>query len=179
MDMEQRTTPQPEDLYAGDNSQVASVLSSDSVTWTASEYLDHQKSMSWYLTASGAILCISALSFILMRELFSPIAVLVLGTLLMVIAARKPRTLTYTVDAHGIVVGSREYTYEDFLSFSIIQEGPVESIMLLPQKRWSPALNLYFAPEDGQKIFDILSSFLPLEERSKDGIDRFLHKIRF
>jgi hypothetical protein len=77
------------------------------------------------------------------------------------------------------VVGTHEYTFNEFQSFGIIQEGPIESIILMPQKRWSPAINMYFSPEDGQQIFDILSEFLPFEQHERDIIDKFLHKIRF
>lgn len=98
---------------------------------------------------------------------------------MLVAANRKPRILGYAVDAHGIVVGDKEYVYDDFQSFALIKEDSIESILLTPQKRWSPALTLYFDPNDGQKIFAVLSTYLPMEDRQKDNIDKFLHKIHF
>lgn len=158
-----------------------SPVSSDteSVSWSASEFMNHQKSPFWYVIAAGVLLSIGLIFYLLMDELFGPIAVIVLGSLLLIGASRKPRTLDYLVDEHGIVVGHREYVYDDFQSFAIIKEDSVESIMLMPQKRWSPTLTIYFDPTDGQKIFNVLSTYLPLEERQKDSIDKFLHKIRF
>ena len=151
----------------------------EAVSWTASEFIQHNKDASWYFVAFVAIFLLAGTGYLVLHDFFTPGAVVVFGTLLIVVGKRKPRTLSYTIDAHGIVIGTREYDFNEFQSFSIIQEGPIESVMLLSQKRWSPAINLYFAPEDGQKIFDTLSSFLPFEQRDKDVIDKFLHKIRF
>jgi len=151
----------------------------EAVSWTASEYIQHSKDASWYTVALAAIILIAGAGYLVSRDLFTPIAVVVLGALLLIVGSRKPRTFSYMVDAHGIVIENKEYDFNDFQSFSIIQEGPIESVMLLPQKRWSPTISLYFAPDDGQKIFDTLSSFLPFEQREKDTIDKFLHKIRF
>lgn len=150
-----------------------------SASWSASEFLQHQKTAVWYLAACGAILVLALLSYLFTRDLFGPVSVAVLGALLLVGAGRKPRTIQYTVDAHGVVIGNKEYAYDDFQSFAVMQEGQIESIALFPQKRFAPEINMYFVPDDGQKIFDILSKFLPFEQREKDRIDKFLHKIKF
>ena len=154
-------------------------LDDATIEWTASEYLHHQKSAGWYSLAVMAIVLIAFLAYILMREFFSPFAVVLLGGILVYIGARKPRVMHYLIDSDGIVVGSKEFLFDDFLSFSVMKEDGVESIMLIPQKRWSPALTIYFDPKDGQKIFDTLSTYLPFEQREKDSIDKFLHRIKF
>lgn len=164
---------QPEAQEAGADSAPSGVA------WTASEYIEHTKDGAWYMVAVGVTAVLAGLGYLVSRDLFTPSAVVALGLLLIAVSNRKPRTLQYQVDSKGIVIGNKRYTYDDFQSFSIIQEGPIESVLLLPQKRWSPTINLYFSPDDGQKIFDVLSAFLPFEQREKDMIDKFLHKIRF
>jgi len=152
----------------------------ESISWSASEFMHHQKSVFWYVMAVAVLASVSLLYFILMkREILGSVAIFILGALLMVSAGRKPRTMSYLVDSHGIVVGQREYSYDDFQSFAIIQEDSIESILLTPQKRWSPALTIYFDPNDAQKIFETISTYIPLEDRQKDNMDKFLHKIRF
>lgn len=151
----------------------------ESISWSASEFLHHEKSAVWYLSASAVIVLISALSYLLIGDLISPIAVIILGALLLVGAGRKPRSVEFTVDSRGIVAGNKEYIYDDFQSFAVIQEDQIESVVLYPQKRFAPEINMYFPPDEGQKIFDILSRYLPFEQREKDRIDKFLHKIRF
>lgn len=150
-----------------------------SVSWSASEFTHHQKSAQWYLIAVASIALLSFLSYLVTSDAIGPISVVILGVLLLVVANRKPRTVEYTIDAHGIVVGSREYLYDDFQSFSVVQEDQIECISLFPQKRFAPEIDMYFSPDDGQKIFDILSDSLPFEQRDRDRIDKFLHKIRF
>jgi hypothetical protein len=181
-EMEQQPTTETSEanLYVSEESETPAPQGSpQGVSWTASEYLHHQKSANWFIVFVGALVITSLLIYILMDDWIAPASVAILGGLLGVAAVRKPRTLQYVVDEHGIVVGRKEYGYDDFLSFSVMQEGPIESIVLIPQKRWAPAINLYFAPDDGQRIFEVLSTFLPFEEREKDTIDKFLHKIRF
>ena len=63
--------------------------------------------------------------------------------------------------------------------FLVIQEGGVESIWFTPLKRFMPMVSIYFDPEDGDKIADILSEFLPFENRELDPVDRLMHRIRF
>jgi hypothetical protein len=149
------------------------------VEWQASEFLHHQKSAGWYLLAVSALAVLGLLSYLLTRDLFGPVSIVVIGALFLVAAQRKPRVIQYLVDVQGVVVGSKEYGYDDFQSFSVVHEDAVESIMLVPQKRLLPNINLYFGPDEGQRVFDILSEHIPLEDRQKDSIDRFLHKIRF
>jgi hypothetical protein len=168
MDTETASTPPAQDFF--DN---------DSVSWQASEYLHHQKSAGWYLTAFGAIVFASVVAYVITRDMFGPGSVVALGALMLVAAGRRPRIMNYIVDLHGIVVGSKEHSYDDFQSFSVVREDAVESIMLIPQKRFMPNINLYFGPNEAQRVFDILSEHLPLEDKTKDNIDRFLHKIRF
>jgi hypothetical protein len=155
------------------------MLEEEGISWTASEFIQHSKDASWYLIALLVIALLAGLGYLLSHDVFTPGAVVIFGVILLLVSNRKPRTLSYLVDSHGIMINNREYPFTDFQSFSIIKEGSIESVMLLPLKRWSPVLNLYFSPDDGQKIFDTIGSFLPFEQREKDLIDKFLHKIRF
>jgi hypothetical protein len=42
-----------------------------------------------------------------------------------------------------------------------------------------PAVSMYFAEEDGEKIVDILGARLPMEELHLDAIDRLMRRLRF
>jgi hypothetical protein len=148
------------------------------ISWTASEFMDHQKGGSWYVLCLGAIVVIAGLLYGVTRDIFSSLSAIVLGVLLAVVASRKPRTMEYRVDEFGVSVGARAYSYDEFASFSIIREGSIESFMLLPAKRWMTPITMFFAPSDGDQIFGILSQYLPFEDRDRDGVDKFLHKIR-
>jgi hypothetical protein len=51
--------------------------------------------------------------------------------------------------------------------------------MLLPMQRFMPAISIYYAPEDEEKIFAMLSERLPLEVHTKDMLERFMGRIHF
>ncbi len=153
--------------------------SEQGIRWTASEFLDHQKTAGWYIKAILAILGIAVVAYVLTADIFTPIAVIVLGGLLLVAAQRKPRVVEYELDASGLMVNGKHFPFENFSAFSVAEEGAIESIVLLPTKRWAATVSLYFPPEEGQSIFELLGSYVPFEEHKTDAIDRFLKRIRF
>lgn len=150
------------------------------VEWTASEFVDHQKTIKWFLGLGLFTILLGAFVFIATdRDWFGPVIVAMLAIVFGVGAARKPRELTFAVSAKGIQIGERLFAYEDLKSFSLMDEGSIEKIVLTPSKRWQPLLNLYFDPADGDRIMDALGGYLPYEERLPGLADKFLHKIRF
>ncbi len=151
----------------------------DGVQWTASEFLAHQKNSNWYLILILGAFGLSVVVYLLTRDIISSISLLIFAILLAIVAARKPRTLRYHLGDHGLQVEERFYPYQDFKSFSVINEGAINSIMLLPLKRFATGVTMYYAPEDEQKILDVLSAELPYEERQQDPVDKFMQRIRF
>lgn len=147
--------------------------------WEASEFIDHQKNFSWFLPLiiGGGVLSFGV--FFATKDILSTV-VLLLGVITFGIYARqKPRTLKYSLSGTTIEIGEKSYSYDDFRSFSIMQDGALFSIVLQPIKRFLPPLTIYFAPDDGEKIFDTLASHLPHEERKQDPVESLMRKIRF
>lgn len=165
------TAPQPD--------QATHAANVGGVQWTASEFLAHQKNGNWYLILILGAFGVSVVVYFLTRDIISSISLLIFAILLAVVAARKPRTLTYHLGDHGLQVEQKFYPYQDFKSFSVINEGAINSIMLLPLKRFATGVTMYYAPDDEQKILDVLSSELPYEERHQDPVDKFMQRIRF
>jgi hypothetical protein len=71
------------------------------------------------------------------------------------------------------------YPYAMFKSFTVVDEGAFSSVLLLPLRRFMPALAIYYDPEDETKILNMLSQHLPLDQTHNDPIDRFMRRIRF
>jgi hypothetical protein len=150
-----------------------------SLNWSASEYVAHEKSAGWYgLFFAGSFVTV-LLVFLITRDVLASIVVLLACVAISVYAARKPGTNNYVVDENGVKVQERFYPYSTFRSFSLVEEGAINSIWLKPLKRLSPIVVMYFSPEDEQKIIDVLANFLPHEDRELDAIDRFSKRIRF
>lgn len=153
--------------------------SQDSVSWTASEFISHEKDAGWYAKLVAASLVISILVYLLTRDVVSTGVILFVCATLGVYANRQPRQLPYSVSSAGVDIGDKHYGYDEFRSFAVMSEGAFSSIALLPLKRFAPLTTIYFAPDDEEKIIAILSQALPYEERSHDMIDRLMQRIRF
>ncbi len=150
-----------------------------SVHWTASEFIAHTKTAGWYMLLVVAALLLAVLVFFLTKDKISSGMVVLVALIFAVVAARKPRELDYQVDNQGIQIGAKAYPYGSFRSFSIVDEGAIESIWLMPLRRFMPILTIYFDPKDGEKIVNTLAQFLPVENRQLDPIDRLMHRLRF
>jgi hypothetical protein len=149
------------------------------VKWSASEYIAHEKSSSWYvLFAVGTIVTV-ALVFAITRDILASVVVLLACGAISVFAVRKPATNNYLIDEKGVKVQDKSYAYSEFRSFSVVEEGAINSLWLKPLKRFTPPVVMYYSPADEQKIIDVLANFLPNEERELDAIDRLSKKMRF
>ena len=154
-------------------------IAQDSITWTASEFIAHQKSSRWYLLFVASALVIAGLVWLLTRDVFSSVAVAVSGGLLGYYAGRQPREQTYTLDTSGLTIGRRHYNYRDFRSFSVVPEGAFLSIELLPLKRIAMYTTMYVDPADEDAILEKISRYLPLEETHSNFADTFMRRIHF
>jgi len=176
--------PQPEDnddqLLIDDGSDsVRPYNGKPLVTWTASEFIAHDKSVGWYGVLALVGIIIAGLVYLILRDIISTSVVLVCTVVFGVYAARKPRQIGYQLDDVGLSVGNKLYSYQQFRSFAIVDEGPFASITLMPLKRFSPLLSVYFDPADEQAVADILADHLPHEPREMDMLERALKKVRF
>ena len=149
------------------------------VQWTASEFIAHHKTSSWYLLLGGGAIALAAVVFLVTQDKISTAMVAVVAIIFGIFASRKPRELPYSVDNESLHIGDKSYPYATFRSFSVVQEEGVDSIRFMPLKRFMPILSIYFEPQDEQKIIDVLSQYLPVEERQLDAVDKLMHKIRF
>jgi len=155
------------------------IAEAGSVSWSASEFIVHEKKTGWYGLLALAGIFIAAAVYLLTKDKISSIMIMFATLILGVFAARRPRTLDYQVDSSGIHIGPKSYPYEDFKSFSVIDEGAISSINLTPLKRFMAGITVYYDPKDEDRIVTVLSDYLPFEEGKKDVVDRFMHRIRF
>ena len=155
------------------------VETKDSVEWTASEYVAHQKTASWYVQLFLATVVVAALVYVITRDTMSTGVMLFAGLVFAVVAARKPKVLAYRLDQGGLTVGQKYYPYSQFKSFALMQEGPLATIIFMPLKRFNPSVDIYIPPDNADAILEVLSNNLPFETRKPGLVDTFAHRIRF
>lgn len=149
------------------------------ISWTASEFIAHQKSPVWYMLLFLAGAAIATLSYFLTKDWVSTGSIAIIAVIFAVYAGHKPRVLEYRLDRDGLTIGGKLYAYGEFHSFAVMDEGAIPSIVFMPLKRFMPTLTIYYDPKDEDTIVSILAERLPLEQRKRDAIDSVLHKIRF
>lgn len=151
----------------------------DTVTWTASEFVEHEKAASWFIILFAGGAGVVTLIYLITKEKTTAAVISMAVILFAVAAQRKPRTLTYEINSSGVTIGPKTYPYAQFKSFAVVEEGAFNSIQLMPLKRFMPPISLYCPPEQEQQVIEALGNYLPHEERRHDPIDRLMRKVRF
>jgi hypothetical protein len=149
------------------------------VSWTASEFIAHEKSGGWYALLVLGAAVVTALVYVLTKDKISTAVVLLAAIAFGIFAARKPRTQQYSLTGQGLQIGQKFYGFQDFKTFSVSEEGAIASIVFAPMKRFMPPLTIYVAPDIEERVVDFLSAYLPFEEHKADAVDSMLKRIRF
>lgn len=178
---EDKSTPDPEvgTTPPAEPTPAAGGGESQKVTWTASEFVAHDKSPGWYAMLMLGTLLLAALVFFITRDFISVAVIVVAGLLLGVYGAHQPRQLEYVVDQRGIGIGQKYHPYDEFKSFSVVTDGAFSSLVFMPLKRFAVPTTIYYAPADEERILDTLTDHLPLEEHRGDAVDSLMRRIRF
>lgn len=151
----------------------------NTVHWTASEYISQEKDGIWYLIFSAVVIILIAVDILIFKEYSFSILIVVMAISLIVFAKRPPRTLNYTLSGNqGLYIDDNLHHFSEFKAFGLLKEHGVHTIVLIPTKRFSPSVSVYFGEEDGEKIVDILGNRLPMEQLKLDIIDTIVQKIR-
>lgn len=151
----------------------------DEISWTASEFVAHHKSASWYGLFIVAVTAVVIVMYLITKDWISVIGIAAMAVIFGIAAGRKPRTLNYHLDMNGMTIGPKFYPYSEFKFFSVIEEGAFSSLAFTPMKRFIPPLSVYYDPKDEEAIIEVVSRHLPLQEGNNDAIDKFARHIRF
>lgn len=154
-------------------------ISRPEIDWTASEFIAHDKSVTWYAVLTLVVICLMTLAYFLFHDIVATVSIIFLGVIFGVLASHKPRVLGYKIDAAGVHIESKVYSYEMFKSFGIVREGAFSNITLMPLKRFSPGLTIYYPPEEEEEIVKTMASYLPMADVPNDAVEHFLRTIHF
>jgi len=163
----------------GVDRQAETVNSQKEVRWTASEFVSHEKNSSWYFILGIVTIVLCLVVFFLTHQYISVGVIVVMATAFGIYANIKPKTLEYLIDSSGVSVDNKHYNYENFKIVEIIKGGVVPSVNLVPVKRFSVPVTLYFSPQQEDLILEILGEFLPSEVKRLEAIDRVVARLRF
>jgi hypothetical protein len=154
-------------------------IGEEPVHWSASEYIHEEKNALWFMLFGViAIALIAADIFLLKSYTFSAL-VIVMAVAIVIFSKRPPRIVDYTLSGdQGLYIGDDLHHFSEFRAFGFIKDNGHNSIMLIPTKRFSPGISVYFPDDVGEKIVDILGARLPMKPLKLDAIDIAIRKLR-
>lgn len=156
---------------------VIMVKQAEEISWEAEEYVVRQKNSWWYVGLVAVTLLLVGLAVLIQAWTF--IAVIVLSAVALVVySLRPPRILQYSLTNEGLTEGDHIYVYDDFRAFGILQEEGHFAIILIPRKRFSPRMTVYFPEARGEEIVDAFGARLPMEEVKLDFVDKLIKFLR-
>ena len=175
-------TPEPNNdniPEVADTNLTTPMSNDEPIHWAASEYIHEDKNWPWFVSLiTVAVLFIIADMMVLKSYTFSFLVVVMVVSLLMY-SRRAPKLIDYALSGdQGLYIGERLYHFSEFKAFGLIIDHDQHSIMLIPTKRFSPGVSVYFPDEVGEKIVDILGARLPMEKLKLDVIDIIVRKLR-
>ena len=147
-------------------------------SWTASEFIDHERGTGWYMMLILGTAALAAAVYLLTKEIFATVTIAVVGLIVLVYTRQKPRQVTYELSESGLRIGAKSYSYGLFKSFSLAKEGLLNSVQLAPLKRFMPPISAYYDAADEEKITDILGQHLPYEDAKPDRIEGLTRRLK-
>jgi len=149
------------------------------VHWSAVEYISGEKNNSWYIGFAFVVIAFIAIDLVFLHAYTFSALVIVMAIAVIVFSRRPARTIDYTLSGdQGLYVGEKLYHFSEFKAFGILKQKDQHSIMLIPIKRFSPGVSVYFPEEAGERIVDIFGARLPMENLKLDLIDIIVQKLR-
>ena len=169
-------------FYKPDDSAAASPAapkgSKQSVSWTASEFIEHQRGAGWYAMLFIVTIAVAAGIYFIIHDYFAAGVIVILGIITGVYAGHKPGQTTYEVNRSNLKIGEKTFAYSNFKSFSVIRDGALVSLNLNPLKRFGLTASAYLDPKDEAKVTDIIGQYLPLEDRDVDLFEALTRRLK-
>jgi len=166
---EPNSNPKSDNLVDNDNP----------VHWVAKEYIYRDKNPLWFIIFTVVVFAFISLDVFLIKSYTFSILVVVMAASLIIYSRRPPREINYTLSGkQGLYIGEQLYHFSEFKSFSLLHEDGNDSLILVPIKRFLPAISVFFPRDAGEAIVDILGARLPMGQSKLDMIDIIARKLR-
>lgn len=147
-------------------------------SWQAPEGAQVARGIGWYVGFGVIVLGLMLLAVLVFKSVTFAILLAVMVVAVILLGTKAPRVINYGISPKGIYVSDKLYDYSEFRAFGVIQDPGYLSITVLPVKRFSAGLTLYFDEKDGERIVDLLGARLPIQEVKPDSIEKLIRLIK-
>ena len=168
----------PADNQPEQNPEVEQIDLKEPIAWDAPERLKMRRGRGWYILFAVVIISLMALAILVFRSWTFAILLPIMTVALLTLTSKPPQTINYAISPKGIYVADKLYDFSEFRAFGLLTEAGQHSAVLLPVKRFSPELTIYFSEEEGEKIVDMLGARLPIQEIKPDALEKLIKLIK-
>ena len=149
------------------------------ISWKAPEYADIPKTKDWFWAVGILTICFFVAALI-MRNLLFGIFVLLAGFTIILYAHRKPRIISFEINARGIKIQNRLYPYENLKSFWLHYDPPhKKELSIESEKLFMPYIIIPLGDIDPNVVRDFLLKFLKEKEHKESLVDSIAQYLRF
>jgi hypothetical protein cdiviTM7_02271 len=148
------------------------------IAWNAPEGVRIQRGAVWYVLFAIVLAGLMALAILVFQNWTFAILLPIMAVALFVLSNNNPQTINYAISPKGIYIADTLHDFSEFRAFGLLHENDQHSILLLPVKRFSPGLTIYFSEAEGEKIVDMLGARLPMQEIKPDALEKFIRLIK-
>jgi hypothetical protein cdiviTM7_02271 len=148
------------------------------IAWNAPEGVRVQRGAVWYVLFAIVLAGLMALAILVFQNWTFAILLPIMAVALFVLSNNNPQTINYAISPKGIYIADTLHDFSEFRAFGLLHENDQHSILLLPVKRFSPGLTIYFSEAEGEKIVDMLGARLPMQEIKPDALEKFIRLIK-
>lgn len=172
-------TNSSKELSANPDNNQSNQPTSETVSWQASEFIEHSKNISWFLALAGGTIVLGIIMYLLTKN-YLVIGVILLSALAVgQMAKLKPRINDYSLSIHGLTINGNFQPISNFRSYSIFLDGTIPALHFEPAKNFANPVTIYFSPEEEKLITNILGQTIPQDTQKYSTIDKMMKKIRF
>jgi hypothetical protein len=166
--------------FNGEIPQIAAISSeADLISWSAPEFIEHKKSSKWFATFGVVVIVVAIAIYFIVHSIFAIVMIALIGIAFGVIAGRHPRIINYELSVQGVRIGRRFNSYDQFKSYSVIDEPGLGSVVFNPFKRFAFPTTIYYDLDDEDKIEAMLVNRLPHTEAPNDPVEQLMRRFRF
>ena len=161
----------------GTNQTLQEEAGSEPIRWQATEYIHRERDSVWFIVFLVITIALIGVAVFIIKSFTFAVLVPVMAAALFMYTRRPPRLLDYTLSRHGLYINDQLFAFGEFKAFALLQGFDQHSIMLIPTKRFKPAITINFPQEAGEAIIDTLAPRLPMREVEPDLVDRIIRRL--
>lgn len=148
------------------------------VSWQATDGSHRARSTSWYIIFAIVVVGLMALAIFVFKSVTFAILIPVMAVAIITLSPKTAQVINYSISPKGIYIADKLYDFSEFRAFGVTLGETQSSITILPVKRFSLAMTIYFPNDQGEIIVDMLGARLPMQEIKPDSIEKLIRLIR-